>query len=306
MLAGTTGAIVASAQLVPRPFGANFAMPWVSSTNTRAYYLIDGAELDFIASDGTSGAVRRLAVKANQQAGIAVTPDGSRIAVAILTYTLPPPVSGPGMSSPPKYDGMDLYVEDVLDGGHHVEIFASSTAAEFPIGWIGGKLVVAVSTPLCCQSVPANPYAASAYHVVDPANGRRFVSLCGGTAGPEGPVEQAGVMCGRYGAGPTFWRWDGSQFPAPASVPDSGGFLAALAPDGSRVAIGGDRIRIVGGGPDDQLAVGGDVFGWLDSSHVVYYPPASPSLQIIDVGSHTSAEIAGAAVFLAAFPAAIG
>src|SRR5579859_787667 len=158
MLVGTTGAIVASAQLVPKPFGANLAMPWVSATKTRVYYLIDGAELDFVASDGTSGAVRRLAVKANQQAGIAVTPDGSRIAVAILTYTLPPPVSGPGVSSPPKYDGMDLYVEDVSDGSHHVEIFASSTAAEFPVGWIGGKLVVALSEWYCCQSILPNPY----------------------------------------------------------------------------------------------------------------------------------------------------
>jgi hypothetical protein len=277
-------------------------MPWTSATRTKVYFLSGGSDVHYLAPDGTSGAVTRISLTANQQAGFSVSPDDKRIAVAILTYT---PSGSQTVSNPPTYDGMRLYVEDLVGGGHHRDIFASTQVAEFPIGWISGQLLMAVSKPVCCQLLSVNPYGATEYHVVDPATGNRLVNLCASSVGPVGPVEPIGTACWEETGGPRFQRWDGSSFPAPGAMPSPLQYLVALSPDGVKVAYGGDRIRIMsGGGPDDLLAVGGFAEGWLDSYHLVY-EPVGGTITVFDFMSRTTVNLASSYSYLGTFPAAI-
>jgi hypothetical protein len=303
-LLGSDGSAIATATVAPKPFVAHIYMSWTSATLSRVYYLNAGSEVRYLSPDGSSGTVTQIKLATGEQAGFAVSPDDTRIAISIFSYT--PPLANPnGFAGLPTYNGMRLYVEDLHGGGHHVDIFSSKTVAEFPIGWSSGRLILAVGQPLCCQALPLNPYAASSYHVVDPATGNRLASLCDGSDGPEGPIEPAGAICYHNGAGPTFENWDGKPFPAPAAVPESQ-YLVALAPDGSRAAVGGAPIQIWGpNGSNSPQVVSGYVFGWLDATHVVFQTQTNPTLSILDLTTSTSSRLLAQAIYQGTLPAPV-
>ncbi len=303
-LVGSDGAVVATAQVAPRPFLAHIFMSWTSASLTRLYYLNGGSEVRYLSPDGSSGPVTQITLAASQEAGFAVSPDDTRIAVSIFNYT-PPPANPNGFAGLPTYNGMRLYVEDLRGGGHHVDIFSSKTVAEFPVGWSGGRLILAVGQALCCQALPVNPYAASSYHVVDPATGNRMASLCEGSDGPEGPIEPAGAICLHSGGAPSFQNWDGKPFGAPAAIPESSD-LVALAPDGSRAAEGDDPIQIWGPyGSDNRETQTGYVFGWLDDTHVVFQSLPGTMLSTLDLTTGTSTNMLAQASYLGTLPAAV-
>jgi dipeptidyl aminopeptidase/acylaminoacyl peptidase len=299
-LVGSDGALIATAPMVRAPFLPNALMPWTSASRTRLYYLYAGSEVRYLLPDGTSGTATQIAVSPNQQAGFSVSPDDTKIAVAIFSYS-PPPAQGPPVGA---YAGMRLYVEDVQGGGHHAEIFSSTTLAEFPIGWVGGRLVLAVGEPTCCQALTLNPYAATSYHIVDPATGNRLVTLCDqGT--PVGPVTTAGMIC-NTGPG-DFSRWDGSPIPAPAAMTTPFPYLNALSPDGTRIAVGGQPMEIEGPrGNFYRLAESGYVFGWLDADRFVYQNYVGSYLMVFDLSRGSAAQISNLSyAFLGTFPPAI-
>jgi len=302
-LMGSDGAVVASAPSAPARYRQNFLMPWFSATQTRVYFLYGGSDVRYLTPRGETGSITRVTLAPNQQAGISVSPDDRRIAVAILNYT--PPPGSQTVVNPPTYDGMRLYVEDLHGGGHHADIFASTEVAEFPIGWINGRLVMAVSSPVCCQLLAINPYGATSYHVIDPANGVRLADLCPNSLGPVGPVEPIGTACWDDHAEPRYQRWDGSPFPTPTAMTSPFQYLNALSPDGTRVAAGGAQIRILRGGQgDDQLGEGGFVYGWLDDSHLIY-EPVGGTIRAFDLFTRTSVALDRSYFYLGAFPAAI-
>jgi len=285
-LAGTDGAIITQATADPPIIQPNAAAPWTSTSLTRVYYLNARTGVRFLDPNGNTGSVTRIPAGDYDQSAFAVSPDDKRIAVSILSYAPP----WEWTASFPKYRGMRMYVEDLVGGGHHVDLFASTTVVEFPIGWTGGQLVIAVSTIACCTRVLINPYNASAYHVADPETGKRLASLCDNSAGPLGPAEPVGAVCWHDQSAPTFQRWDGSPFPAPAAVSSPYPYLVATSLDGTRVAVGGDRVRIMGGGPDDVLSESGYVYGWLDSSHIVFQRLGTSSLSVFDLQAHAGAD----------------
>jgi hypothetical protein len=264
-------------------------------------YYLDGSQVRFIGPGSASGVATNIALGAYEQAGFSVSPDDQRIAVSVLSYA-----SAPVGPENPPYKGMRLYVEDLNGGGHHLDIFSSATVAEYPIGWTGGRLVVAVSTPWCCQAAQLNPYAATSYHVVDPSTGNRLVSLCDNRIGPEGPIETVGVFCAKVNAGPEFYRWDGSQFAAPGAVPNPSQYLNAMSPDGTRVASGGQPIRIWGP-PGTSLALreSGYVFGWIDANRIVFGRSDNTNLSVLDLTSGTSVDLTAIGLYLGTFPAAL-
>jgi hypothetical protein len=204
---------------------------------------------------------------------------------------------------------MRLFVEDLQGGAHHVEIFSSPTLAEFPIGWTGGRLVMAVGEPTCCQALTLNPYAATSYPIVDPATGNRLASLFDNSTGPGGPVEPIGTVCFENGGAPVYQHWDGTNFTPPTAVTSPFPYLVALAPNGSRFAVGGDPMHIEGpqGGDLRLDTVGrGYVYGWLDGDRFVYQRDMGSPLRVYDVNSTSGADIsAGFSAYLGTFPAAI-
>ncbi len=297
-LVASDGTVLATATVDLAPFRMHTQMSWTSASRTRLYYLNAGSEVRFLAPDGTSGTVTRIALGGAEQAGFAVSPDDSSIAVAVFSYTPLPDGS---------YKGMRLYVED-LSGGHHADIFSSTTVAEFPVGWTSGHLILAVSEPRCCPAEPGNPYDASSYHVVDPASGTRLVTLCDNSAGPMGPIEPIGAVCYHPAQAPTYQRWDGRPFDAPAAIANPDQFPNAVSPDGTRVAGGQAGFRIVIFGPRgawNWLNQTGVVLGWLDSDRLVFRALNGVALSVLELDTKVSAEISPGGAYLGTFPAAV-
>lgn len=279
------------------------AMSATSASNTRVYYLNGGSEVRFLAPDGSTGTATRIALRPYEEAGFSVSPDDSRIAVAVFSYN--PPAAG-SPSAGPTYLGMRLYAEDLNGGTHHDDIFSSTTIAEFPIGWTNGHLIISVSTALCCQSQAPNPYAATSYHVADPATGNRLATLCEGrgSGSPIGPVSAGGVVC----LNGVFQRWDGSTIPPPSVVPNGsvGGYFGALAPDGVTLAVGGvDSVSVWKGSSANFPSAKGWVYGWLDAGHVVFKPIQNNALSVLDVNTGRSTMIAVAGRLVGTLPASV-
>src|SRR6266851_1501889 len=187
-------------------------------------------------------------------------------------------------------------------------VCTSRTFAEFPVGWTTGHLILAVSEPRCCPAEPGNPYDASSYHVVDPATGSRLFTVCDQSVGPMGPIEPIGAVCYHPGQAPTYQRWDGSPFDAPAAIPNPDQFPNAVAPDGSRVAGGQAGFRMVIFGPRgawNWLNQTGVVLGWLDSDRIVYRALNGFPLSVLELDTKASAEIAPGGSYLGTFPTAL-
>ena len=274
-IVGSDGKIYAKAS--PRGRSGDFAFqPWVSTSNTAAYYLDGDSALMRLRPGGSPVHIRDLAGSSFVHAVFAVSPDDRRIAVALLTYG--PTPSGPGVVDA-NYQGMKLYVED-LAGSNHVDLFASSTAVEWPVGWHGAGLVMAVSLKqipgLGLNSRPY--YAFVGIHVVDAANGVRKATLCGGSV-ELGPATQAGVLCS---ASNYFVRsdWVGKETPTIIEVCAG----PALQPNGEDIAcadFGGNFLW--SGGISRPLPA--PPIGWVGSNHLVLNPPSGA--EVFDVASGT-------------------
>jgi hypothetical protein len=90
---------------------------------------------------------------------------------------------------------MKLYVEDI-NGANHIDLFSSPTVAEWPIGWHGTELVIAVSSPEI-PGLGLDPYPYYAFagiHVANASTGVRIASLCAGDA-VLGLATTAGILC---------------------------------------------------------------------------------------------------------------
>ena len=290
----TRGQLAVATQVDQPRSARRGVIPWTSMSSSRVFYLNSSSEVWFLAPDGSTGQITTIPVAADEQAGFAVSPDEQRIAVAIFKY--------PDATT---YGGMRMYVEDLRGGGHHFDIFSSATAAEFPIGWVGANLVVAVSVPSCCPNLALNPYIASEYHVVDPQTGRRLETICAG-APPRGPVVAAGAMClPPEGGAPSFVRWDGSAFSSPGAIPDAGQFLEALSPDGTHVLVGGSPIRVFGAGSDFRFDMNGWAIGWIDATHVIVRNAQDDGYFLMDPRSGQGVELSAETGFLGTLPVAI-
>jgi hypothetical protein len=258
--------------------GGDVVPPFASATNDAIYYL-NGDGLMRLQPSGTPTHIRDLPGSSNVRVAFAVSPDDKRIAIATLT-------SAPTSSSPspdvPKYLGMTLFVED-LDGSNHVDIFSSTTVAEWPVGWHGSALVIAVGAGLHGFGGSVTPYPYFAFngiHVADSTTGRRTTTLCAGLPAV-GLGTSKGILCAKAnGLGPTtitpvamaFSDWSGKETdlglsciygglqPAGDDIAcdtNSGGFV--VSPDGTKQAF-----PIPSTGPDPYNLV-----CWVGHDHLL-------------------------------------
>src|SRR5712691_7745075 len=273
-----------------QPGGILVQMPNVSASSSRLYYLDGDSSVMFLKPDGTTGAATTISVDSKSAAVFAVSPDDSRIAVAVITYPYPAKTR--------------LYVEDLMGGGHHIDLFSSGTVLEWPVGWHQGHLVIAVGM----NAAPQNAfdgfiYGYSGYHVADASTGTRLATICDGYSAAVPPVP-AGTVCANY---PKFVvsDWAGTTRPAP---PDQGCNGGALSPDGSMIADcqGSPAVvtLVVPDGTQIATQFSGTPVGWIDNTHLVL-GASNSELSIVDARAFTRSPIQAQGFFAGTIPGAL-
>lgn len=279
-------------------------LPYISASNTRVYYLDGDRQIRWLKPDGTTGMAGTVPGGPYVHAAFAVTPDDSRIAVALLDYSVNPVV-------------LTLYVED-LGGAHHAVIFTSTNHYVWPVAWHAGQLVVAYLGPggvpfksktvnyssrdLTNYPYGPNPYGGINFHVIDPVTAERQMIISGG--GASGLLTRSGSAVVQGDA----VDWNGQ--PVFFSPNDYGSISAAgsLSPDGQKIAAccsalpspTGRLMVWYAGGGSKVLQVdttSGDWAGWFDDSHLItgFYQRSdgTPFVVFLDSGSAKPVDVHG-------------
>jgi hypothetical protein len=269
---------------------ANYKLPETSISTTHVYFLDGDTVIRSLAPDGTVKVVKTVHSPANSQVVFSVSPDDRRIAVSIITLAT--------VQSPAPLD-VHMYVEDLVGSSNRVDLYSSTTLAEWPIGWHAGNLVVAVGS--ADIGTYDNPYAATAYHVSDPATGLRLATLtctrgllvAAGTACADGWCATASGPCVDGTVGKQSWDGTKALFTLPSGPPprifmafDSAAFLS---PDGTRLAAavvsdpqtGSLQTMLLKNGTAQLISPGFVPMGWFDGGHLIL--GSAFDVEIIDV-----------------------
>ena len=156
-------------------------LPYVSTSKTRVYFLDGDSTVRAIAPDGTVAKVTSIPGTPTVHAAFSVSPDEDRIAVALIDYS----------SQPIKETA---YVAN-LDGSARVDLFTSTTAYYWPVGWHAGKVILAIGPAVRGGSVPSNQYSATGYALVDAQAGAQPARVGPGECVPTGSLTPAGTAC---------------------------------------------------------------------------------------------------------------
>lgn len=262
-------------------------LPYVSTSKTHVYFLDGDSTVRAIAPDGTVTKVASIPGTTTVHAAFAVTPDDARIAVALIDY-----------SSQPITE--TVYVAN-LDGTGRTDLFSTTTAYYWPVGWHQGKVILAIGPAVRGGSVPPNQYSASGYALVDPQAGAQPARVGPGDCVPTGLLTPAGTACvsnpgtpclrdaAGTGGGTTFYNtclkrvdWDGKEtafvLPRSADTTILATKHAALSIDGRQI-VTDDMFLADEPGPSGFGAAGRWLapfqvypaqpgMGWIDANHV--------------------------------------
>lgn len=273
---------------------ANYHLPEISISRTHVYFLDGDTQINSLAPDGIIQAVMRIPAPPNSQVTFAVSPDDKRIAVSVITLAT--------TNLAAAFNGV-MYVEDLGPGSHRVDLYSSTTLAEWPVGWHAGNIVVAVAPDIAVNI--DNPYAGTGYRTVDPSTGQALASLdctsgllsAAGTACASGWCANP-VYCGGAAAlGKQEWNGVKTSWALPAGgtpkVQIASNYSAQLSPDGMRIAAevvsdpqtgARDTVDLVADGLVSIVARSFSPEGWLDNGHLVASSAAGVWIIEVDRG----------------------
>jgi hypothetical protein len=326
-LVNAKGETVASATAARRSNLKGTALPEVSASATRVYYLDGDSQVRSLTPDGHTADVIKIDGSAQAHAAFAVSPDDLRIAVTTIDYSKIPPTR-------------HLYVSD-LDGTNRSEVAVTGNAYVWPVAWHDANLVLAIGNaspvpvaspdgvhPWCDPSSPPctadNPYgAAHGFELVDPGTGKRLANLGSDQCQPIGLLTSAGTLC-REGWAPgglitqtqeckptitTCLRlagWTGAftEWTTLATV-----WIGALTPSATQMAgccnvdaINVYEARSAGGGVT-RIHNSASPIAWLDDYSLIYQPFNSTAKQVFSMTSGADVPIAAPGVPVAILPA---
>jgi hypothetical protein len=287
-LVGVDGRVAATVKAAKRTLAPGVQVASVNTSGTRAYYLDGDSTLRFIKPDGGRGVATHFQLGPHQAAAFAVTPDDTRIAVSVLDFTQYPV-------------GTHLYVEDLAGGGHHADLFSSTSVMEWPAGWHAGRLVLALGLNVPPQNLYEGFLRGHGYHVADAATATRIRSLCDGWDSFV-PEVKAGTVC-QSGTDTRLVSWEGDvrQVPKTGSCSPAG----PMSPDGSLIATlgcGGSTVGLMDdSGKLATLSLKGEPGGWIDPQHVLVKSAAGADL-ILDARDGKTQATRAQGFFAAALP----
>jgi len=268
------------------------AVPAISASNSRVFYLDGDSDLFSVKPDGSKAFVSRLPGGPSTIVGFSVSPDNKRIAVSVMELTT-------SFEAPAK---LQLYVEDLQTARHHRDLSSSTSTTQWPVGWRGNTLVLAVGDPVV-GNFGRNPYGASSYRLIDSVTGKSTADL----ACVDGPLVAAGSACYADQVSPRrvgFESWEGLKTMlsgpdlGPAENPRlSGGPL--LSPDGTQMAAAAKgnfpsqapQVVLFSPAGESPTNVRAFPMGWLDSGHLLTDYCCPTDLRVLDVRTGVSVSV---------------
>jgi hypothetical protein len=248
---------------------AAVVQPPVSASADKVYFRDGDTKIRFVTPSGQTGEATTVPGSATLVSFFSVSPDDQRIAVVVEDLSAASTIS------------LRLYVEDLSGGGHHADIYSTTTPKDknpttlWPMGWHQGLLVLALVT--ACTFEPAG-LSPSEWHVSDAVTAARQVTIGGNCILSYWP-SPAGVACVDNGTNlqATAYDWSGK---VTASIPvTSSDYQSGLSPSGAHVffatgqGIGAPapatRVFTVGAGPAGGTVAGHSACLFIDESHLL-------------------------------------
>ena len=237
--------------------------PGVSASNSHIYFRNGDNKIQMLVPPSSAVDVTTVPGGPHVISGFSVSPDDQRIAVSVEDLSQVPAIS------------LRLYVEDVQGGGHHADIYTTSTATGnpymlWPVGWHQGNVVLALWKACTFES---EPYPA-AWHVADATTADRRASIGDPNCTPGAWPSAAGIGCYAFAQSELrYYDWSGSVLStrhadSPATVLSPSGALALWSnaspfnqnPESTLMKVDGTGVVVVPG-PDACL--------WIDEQHVL-------------------------------------
>jgi hypothetical protein len=277
----------------------------VSASNSYVYYRDGDTDIRLLSPLGGGRLAKSIPAGAHSIVSFSVSPDDSRIAVAIINQS----------SNVPASTGRG-YVEDLTNGRHHVDLWSNTGADAFrsPVGWHAGALIdrfdfqcgkLAGSGTGFCTTVNAGTtgaarYAPASYHVIEATTGARIATVCegpfpavGDSMEISGLPTSAGTACEQAGAGMVSTiseDWNGNKrvfireplydctlSPAASRMicaNEACGWPAILTPVGKTQCLGHYYVR-----------------GWIDATHILVLVENQSALAVVNPDSAVIASL---------------
>jgi hypothetical protein len=266
--------------------GVNVQPP-VSASNHQVYFRDGDTKIRMVVPPASAVDVTTVPGGPATISFFSVSPDDQRIAVLVEDLSGSTTISE------------RLYVEDLVGGGHHADIFTTtipkgtSGTTLWPMGWHQGALVLAVVPACAFQSGGLQP---TEWHVANASTGARIATIRGTTCVLSAWPSAAGVGCADAQGVTTLYDWSGKVISVTGPGSPGAGDATGLSPAGqsiffsTRDTVGQTTpvTRIVQLGPGPYATVQGHAAcGWIDEDHllagdaVIQFPAETPgNLQV--------------------------
>jgi hypothetical protein len=261
--------------------------PPVSATNDEVYFRDGDTKIRMLVPPSGAVDVTTVPGGSSQVSFFSVSPDDQRIAVLVEDLSSTTSI------------GLRLYVEDLIGGGHHADIYTTTTpkgktgTTLWPMGWHQGALVLAVVPACTFEAVGLQP---TEWHVSNAVNGTRLATIRGTNCVLSTWPSAAGVGCMDPQGMTTLYNWAGKVASVTGPGIQGAGSTTGLSPAGNSIFFStGIRLgqstpttRIVQLGPGPYATLQGHAAcGWIDEDHllagdaVIQFPAQTPgNLQV--------------------------
>ena len=256
--------------------------PPVSASNDQVYFRDGDTRIRMLVPPDGAVDVTTVPGGSNTVSFFSVSPDDQRIAVLVEDLSGATAI------------GLRLYVEDLIGGGHHADIYSTTTpkgktgTTLWPMGWHQGALALAVVPACLFQAVGLAP---TEWHLSNAVNGTRLATIRGANCVLSTWPSAAGVGCMDPQGVTTLYDWAGKVVSVTGPGIQGAGSTTGLSPAGRSVffstgislgqAIPTTRIVQLGPGPYATLQ-GHAACGWIDEDHllagdaVIQFPAETP------------------------------
>jgi hypothetical protein len=257
--------------------------PPVSTTTDEVYFRDGDTKIRMVVPPASAADVTTVPGGPTTISFFSVSPDDQRIAVLVEDLS--------GASS----IGERLYVEDLHGGGHHVDIYSTTTPKSksgstlWPMGWHQGALVLAVVP--ACTFEPAG-LTPSEWHVANASTAARMATIRATNCTLSYWPSAGGVGCTDSNGVTTIYDWTGKVLSVTGPGSSGSGYtVSSVSPAGQSIlfatgaGVGAPTpaTGIVQLGPGPYAMVPGHAACiWIDEDHllapdaVIQFPAETP------------------------------